>query len=273
MESIPARFVGINVAAIRGDVSWALDFRCPVPRPVEFSFQLHVLDSRWFLPPSTLCGKERSMSSNIDHRQDLEPCGGSWLFPHRDGYLHELNRLGYAARTIVKHRNAIDLFIAQAGLRGVDATGMDEAVLAELRDAVREMPRHHPERGVVLALFTAPRDHPRVVLQQGGRTRRRSQICDRHVPAVRRAFAEPRRRVSPTGSSRPEPARPDTGSIGPPTEPRAGRESAVFDRRWKEAGKARRRSGRAQRTPGGIIQAFHFCGTFCGTTSLNCCFY
>lgn len=95
------------------------------------------------------------MSSNIDHKQDLEPCGGSWLFPHRDGYLHELNRLGYAARTIIKHRNAIDLFIAQAGLRGVDATGMDEAVLAELRDAVREMrsAREHRDRQARIGRF------------------------------------------------------------------------------------------------------------------------
>ena len=84
------------------------------------------------------------MSSNIDRKQGLEPCGKVWLFPHRDGYLDELDRLGYAARTIIKHRNAIDRFIAQADLRSVDATGMDEAVLAELRDAVPEM-RSAPE--------------------------------------------------------------------------------------------------------------------------------
>ena len=65
------------------------------------------------------------------------------------------------------------------------------------------------------------------------------------------------------------PARPGTGSISPQTEPRASREHAVFDRRGKEAGKARRWSGRCQRTPGGVIQAFHFCGT----TSVSCCFY
>ena len=43
--------------------------------------------------------------------------------------------------------------------------------------------------------------------------------------------------------------------------------------RRKEASKALRWSGRSQKTPGGVIQAFHFCGTICGTTFLNYCFY
>ena len=42
--------------------------------------------------------------------------------------------------------------------------------------------------------------------------------------------------------------------------------------RRKEAGKALRWSGRSQKTPGGVIQAFHFCGTICGTTFLSDCF-
>ena len=40
-------------------------------------------------------------------------------------------------------------------------------------------------------------------------------------------------------------------------------------RRRREARKALRSSGRCQKTPSGVIQAFHFCGT----TSVSCCFY
>jgi len=77
------------------------------------------------------------VSSNTDHEQ--APCGANWLFPHRDNYLDELKGLGYAARTVIKHKYAVDHFIAQADLRTVDARGIDAAVLAELRDAVPEM--------------------------------------------------------------------------------------------------------------------------------------
>ena len=84
------------------------------------------------------------------------------------------------------------------------------------------------------------------------------------------------RRLRPF-STRPEPARraarPRTGSISPPTEPRTSRDRAVFDRRRKEAGTALRWSGRSQRTPNGVIQAFHLCGTNCGRSLINYCFY
>ena len=44
-------------------------------------------------------------------------------------------------------------------------------------------------------------------------------------------------------------------------------------RRRKEARKALCSSGRCQKTPSGVIQAFHFCGTNCGITFITYCFY
>ena len=43
--------------------------------------------------------------------------------------------------------------------------------------------------------------------------------------------------------------------------------------RAKEARKAHWSSGRSQKTRGGAIQAFHFCGTNCGTTFIIHCFF
>ncbi len=79
------------------------------------------------------------MSSNIDHEQAAVPSGAGWLAPHSGAYLAELGRLNYAARTIERHKCAVGAFVAQVGLREVEARDIDEAVLAELQDAVPEL--------------------------------------------------------------------------------------------------------------------------------------
>ena len=76
-----------------------------------------------------------------------------------------------------------------------------------------------------------------------------------------------------TGARATGPAARHGFDLPAPTKPRASGERAVFDRRRKEAGKAPWWSGMFQRTPSGVIQAFHFCGTNCGTTFINYCFY
>jgi len=48
---------------------------------------------------------------------------------------------------------------------------------------------------------------------------------------------------------------------------------ASSNARRKEARKALWSSGMSQKTPSGVIQDFHSCGTNCGTTFLNCCLY
>ena len=75
--------------------------------------------------------------SNIE--PSLMPGGTGWLSPHRDAYLGELDKLGYAARTISRHVAAVNAFIAQVDLRQVGAGEIDATVLAELRDAVPEL--------------------------------------------------------------------------------------------------------------------------------------
>ena len=79
------------------------------------------------------------MSSSIQHRQSGEASEVGWLEPHSDSYLAELSSLNYAPRTIARHKCAVAAFVAQADLRGVDATDIDESVLAELRGAVPEL--------------------------------------------------------------------------------------------------------------------------------------
>ena len=79
------------------------------------------------------------MSSSIEHEQSGEAGGTGWLEPHSDAYLAELGRQNYAARTIARHKCAVAAFVTQADLRGVDARGIDETVLAELRGAVPEL--------------------------------------------------------------------------------------------------------------------------------------
>ena len=60
----------------------------------------------------------------------------------------------------------------------------------------------------------------------------------------------------------------------PPQRSRGHQENAPSSiERRKEARKALRWSGRSQKTPGGVIQAFYFCGTICGTTFISYCFY
>lgn len=95
------------------------------------------------------------MTSNIDHEDAVAPDGPGWLVPHRDRYLSELSRLGYSASTIRQNKFAVNAFIAQADLREVDATDLDEVVLAELRNDVREVqsPRQHRYRQVCIARF------------------------------------------------------------------------------------------------------------------------
>lgn len=97
------------------------------------------------------------MYLNIDHEESVAPDGTGWLVPHRENHLNELHRLGYAVGTIIKHKRAVDLFIAQADLRAVDASDIDEAVLAELRDAVPELRSAAEQRyrQVCIARFVA----------------------------------------------------------------------------------------------------------------------
>ena len=50
--------------------------------------------------PFTSQGEERPVSSNLEGQQSSATKGVGWLAPHRDTFLTELGRLGYAAKTI-----------------------------------------------------------------------------------------------------------------------------------------------------------------------------
>ena len=87
------------------------------------------------------------MSSSIDHDHNEGPGEADWLTRHRDAYLGELGRLDYAASTIEPYSRAIGLFCEQVTERGLDAGEIDEAVLAELQDAVPTLRSAKGQRG------------------------------------------------------------------------------------------------------------------------------
>lgn len=97
------------------------------------------------------------MLSNINHEQTMARTGAGWLIPHRDAYLGELVKLGYAARTISRYAPSINAFIAQIELRRVGAEDIDATVLAEVRDALSKMrsPETQRQRETCIARFTA----------------------------------------------------------------------------------------------------------------------
>lgn len=97
------------------------------------------------------------MSSNIDREEAVAPVGPGWLVPHRDGYLSELARLGYSASTIRQNKFAVNAFIAQADLRETHARDLNDVVLTELQNAVREVhsARQHRYRQFCIARFIA----------------------------------------------------------------------------------------------------------------------
>ncbi len=105
------------------------------------------------------------MSSNMDHEGAVAPAGAGWLVPHRDGYLSELSRLGYSASTIRQNKFAVNAFITQVDLRDVDPRDLNEVVLAELQDAVREVQsaRQHRYRQVCISRFIAWLDCTNVI--------------------------------------------------------------------------------------------------------------
>ena len=85
------------------------------------------------------------MSLNVDYEQASAASVADWLIPHRDAYLRELDRLGYAANTTKHHKAAVNAFIAQAVLRKVASSDLDQSVCAELQGAVRNVrsaPQH-----------------------------------------------------------------------------------------------------------------------------------
>ena len=66
---------------------------------------------------------------------------------HRDAYLGELVRIDYAASTNEPYNRAIGQFCEQVTERGLDAGEIDEAVLAELQDAVPTLRSAKGQRG------------------------------------------------------------------------------------------------------------------------------
>ena len=60
------------------------------------------------------------MSSNLESKPSSATKGADWLAPHRDTFLTELARLGYAAKTIRHYQQAIDGFCARVEVRGLD---------------------------------------------------------------------------------------------------------------------------------------------------------
>ena len=79
--------------------------------------------------PFTSQGEERPVSSILDRRRPAASKGVGWLAPHRDTFLTELGKLGYAAKTIHHYQRAIDKLCAQVEARGLDA----EEIGSELR--------------------------------------------------------------------------------------------------------------------------------------------
>ena len=58
-----------------------------------------------------------------------------WLSPHRDVFLHGLDKHGYAPSTIRYYRRAIDSFCTEIAARRIGAKALEESLLAKLRNA------------------------------------------------------------------------------------------------------------------------------------------
>ena len=80
-----------------------------------------------------------------------------WLGPYRHTYLGELDKLGYAARTISRHAASVNAFIAQVDFRQIGSGEIDATVLAEVRAAVPELrsTEEQRQRRWCIARFTA----------------------------------------------------------------------------------------------------------------------
>jgi len=93
--------------------------------------------------------------SNIE--QSTMPGETGWLGPYRHTYLGELDKLGYAARTISRHAASVNAFIAQVDFRQIGSGEVDATVLAEVRAAVPELrsTEEQRQRRWCIARFTA----------------------------------------------------------------------------------------------------------------------
>ena len=91
------------------------------------------------------------MSSNLN----CEPPSGSgdagWLAPYRDSFLKELDKLGYATRTIGHYQRAIDGFCSRVQARAPDAgeIGVDLAAGHERKGYIARFIKHLIDAGVV----------------------------------------------------------------------------------------------------------------------------
>ena len=69
-------------------------------------------------------------------RQSPATCPDDWLSPYREGFLDELEGLGYTPGTIHHFRHAIDLFREQIAVRRLGPGDIDALGLAEVQDSV-----------------------------------------------------------------------------------------------------------------------------------------
>ena len=91
------------------------------------------------------------MSSNLKDKQSSATKGVGWLAPHRDTFLTELGRLGYAAKTIGDYQRAIDGFCVQVEVRGIDAgeIGIQLAAGRERKECIARFIEHLIDAGVM----------------------------------------------------------------------------------------------------------------------------
>ena len=78
-----------------------------------------------------------------------------WLAPHRDAFLIELVRLGYAAKTVGDYRRAVDKFCERVGAcgRGAGETGIERLATQERRSGcVARFIAHLVDAGVMAAV-------------------------------------------------------------------------------------------------------------------------
>ena len=77
------------------------------------------------------------MPSDADRtRQSSTTIPADWLIPYREGFLAELEGLGYAPDTIRYFRHAIDLFREQVAARRLGPGAIDAPALAEIQDSM-----------------------------------------------------------------------------------------------------------------------------------------
>ena len=69
-------------------------------------------------------------------RQSSATIPADWLIPYKEGFLVELEGIGYAPGTIYHFRYAVDLFREQVAIRGLGPCDIDAPVLAELQDSI-----------------------------------------------------------------------------------------------------------------------------------------